>query len=206
MRRGAQRQADQGGRCLSEASLARPRLTRAPQGARSAAEGRRHQGRLFLAHLILAKQKKVSRPPRRQSGIGIPQCACSINQEANSEPGILWVRARIRHALVARRGCCAAKSLSDPITRLRDPFLKLFWPLAEVIRAQAAMKIVAIRNDELTGIRSRTRPPNPCECADERRFRRIRDRDCLSRRRVRAGPRLDRAPQVARSAAEGRRQ
>ena len=47
--------------------------------------------------------------------------------------------------------------------------------------------------------------PNPCGCAEERRGRRIRDRDCLSRRRVRAGPRLARAPQVARSKAKGRR-
>ena len=43
--------------------------------------------------------------------------------------------------------------------------------------------------------------PTPSGCAEERRFRRIRDRDCLSRRRVRARPRLDRAPQVARSEA-----
>ena len=55
------------------------------------------------------------------------------------------------------------------------------------------------------------RTPNPTAkapsvCAEERRARRIRARDCLSRRRVRAGPRLDRAPQVARSAAKGRRQ
>ncbi len=49
-------------------------------------------------------------------------------------------------------------------------------------------------------------PIAPSVCAEERRVRRIRDRDCLSRRRVRARPRLDRAPQVARSEAEGRRQ
>ncbi len=62
LRRGAQLQADQG--CaLSEpqASLRRPRLKRAPQAARSAAQGRRHQGRLFLGDFLLAKQKKVTR-------------------------------------------------------------------------------------------------------------------------------------------------
>ena len=48
--------------------------------------------------------------------------------------------------------------------------------------------------------------PTPSVCAEERRARRIRARDCLSRRRVRARPRLDRAPQGARSAAKGRRQ
>ncbi len=48
-------------------------------------------------------------------------------------------------------------------------------------------------------------PIAPCGCAEERRGKRIRARDCLSRRRVRAGPRLPRAPQVARSEAKGRR-
>jgi hypothetical protein len=60
MRRGAQVQADQGSRCLSEASLARPRLNRAPQVARSEAKGRRSQGRLFFGDFLLAKQKKVT--------------------------------------------------------------------------------------------------------------------------------------------------
>jgi HAMP domain-containing protein len=48
-------------------------------------------------------------------------------------------------------------------------------------------------------------PIGPCGCAEERRFRRIRAGTCLSRRRVCAGPRLNRAPQVARSEAKGRR-
>ncbi len=50
------------GLALSEpkASLARPRLDRAPQVARSEAKGRRHQGRLFLGYFLLAKQKKVT--------------------------------------------------------------------------------------------------------------------------------------------------
>ena len=72
MRRGAQRPADQGSR-LSERSAAqrvraRPRWTRAPQVARSEAQGRRQWGRLFFAYFLLAKQKKVSRPPGRTPG------------------------------------------------------------------------------------------------------------------------------------------
>ena len=72
MRRGAQRPADQGSR-LSERSAAqrvraRPRWTRAPQVARSEAQGRRQRGRLFFAYFLLAKQKKVSRPPGRTPG------------------------------------------------------------------------------------------------------------------------------------------
>ena len=62
MRRRAQVQADQGSRCLSEASLARPRLNRAPQVARSEAEGRSNQGRLFLL-TFFGEAKKVSRMP-----------------------------------------------------------------------------------------------------------------------------------------------
>ena len=67
MRRGAQRPADQGSR-LSERSAAqrvraRPRWTRAPQVARSEAQGRRQWGRLFFGDFLLAKQKKVTRMP-----------------------------------------------------------------------------------------------------------------------------------------------
>jgi len=54
-RRVAQGQADQGWRCLSEASLARPRLTRATQ--RTGAAGRRIR-LAFLYLLFLAKQEK----------------------------------------------------------------------------------------------------------------------------------------------------
>ena len=51
--------------CLSEASSARPRETRAPQVARSEAKGRRQWGRLSFAYFSLAKQRKVGRPPGR---------------------------------------------------------------------------------------------------------------------------------------------
>ncbi len=60
MRRGAELGADQGWRCLSEASLARPRPKRAPQVARSVAEGRIQQGRLSFGDFSLAKQRKVT--------------------------------------------------------------------------------------------------------------------------------------------------
>ena len=47
--------------------------------------------------------------------------------------------------------------------------------------------------------------PHPLGWAEERRQERTRASDCLSRRRVRARPRFCRAPQVARSEAEGPR-
>jgi len=53
--------------------------------------------------------------------------------------------------------------------------------------------------------RIRIRLPRPLGWAEERRSKRTRARDCLSRRRVRARPRFDRAPQVARSEAKGPR-
>ncbi len=67
-RRGAQLFADQGRACLSEASLRGPREKRAPQVARSEAKGRAQWGRLFFGYFLLAKQKKVTRPPGRCPG------------------------------------------------------------------------------------------------------------------------------------------
>jgi hypothetical protein len=58
MRRGAEVQTDQGSRCLSEASLARPRLDRAPPAARSEAKGRSNQGRLFFCLLCFGEAKE----------------------------------------------------------------------------------------------------------------------------------------------------
>ncbi len=64
--RGAQPKTDQGER-LSEASRvrARPRFRRAPQVARSEAEGPGPSGRLSFGYFSLATQRKVPRPPGR---------------------------------------------------------------------------------------------------------------------------------------------
>ena len=53
--------------CLSEASLRGPRLKRAPQVARSEAEGRAQWGRLSLV-TFFGETKKVTRPPGRIPG------------------------------------------------------------------------------------------------------------------------------------------
>ena len=71
MRRGAQRPADQGSR-LSERSAAqrvraRPRWTRAPQVARSEAQGRRQWGRLLLPS-FLGDARKEGAPPGAYPG------------------------------------------------------------------------------------------------------------------------------------------
>ena len=65
-------------RCLSGAAWPRSEFdsaprTRAPQVARSAAEGRSQWGRLFFAYFLLAEQKKVGRPPGRIPGRQRPQ-------------------------------------------------------------------------------------------------------------------------------------
>jgi hypothetical protein len=65
--------------CLSEASLQTARPTRAPQVARSAAEGHAYQGRLSLAYVSLAKQRKVSRPPGRDP-------ACHVSTALRRDP------------------------------------------------------------------------------------------------------------------------
>ena len=75
----------------------------------------------------------------------------------------------------------AAKLRSDPKNRAAREFFKCFRPLAQVIRAQAAIELVAAARQE-PGPESESAPslPNPCECAEERSFKRIRASDCLS--------------------------
>ena len=63
--------------CLSRRRVrARPHFLRAPQVARSEAEGPGPSGRLLFAYFLLAKQEKVSRPPGRD-----PACWQTQNLE-----------------------------------------------------------------------------------------------------------------------------
>ncbi len=48
---------------------------RAPQVARNEVEGHAQWGRLFFAYFLLARQKKVSRPPGRTPGSGLTSSA-----------------------------------------------------------------------------------------------------------------------------------
>ncbi|PNG47522.1 hypothetical protein WDL1CHR_05847 [Variovorax sp. WDL1] len=73
-RRGAELFADQGRACLSEASLRGPREERAPQVARSEAQGRGQWGRLSLV-TFFGETKKVTRPPGRNPGPGLKPTA-----------------------------------------------------------------------------------------------------------------------------------
>jgi hypothetical protein len=59
--------------CLSAASLQIARLSRAPQVARSVAQGHAYQGRLSFGYFSLAKQRKAARPPGRDP-------ACHVNK------------------------------------------------------------------------------------------------------------------------------
>ena len=137
-------------------------MERAPQVARSEAEGRRHQGRLFLAYLILAKQKKVSRPPRRQSGTG-------LSSGGSARVGSKEIRERAfsgsehkfpstsSHPSGASQGNCDPTPKTHRLTSRRncDPTLKtsrlalrnwlqrhLSLP-AHITHAQAATKLIA---------------------------------------------------------------
>jgi hypothetical protein len=98
---------------------------------------------------------------------------------ADAGSGIFGVRAQIRRTFVAPCGCFAAKLRSDPKNHAARRFHKRFRPPAQVIRAQAAIEIIAIPRQEAI---PESDPPlqNPCECAEERRARRIRARACLS--------------------------
>jgi hypothetical protein len=57
-----------------QASLRGPREKRAPQVARSEAEGRGHRGRLSLV-TFFGEAKKVTRPPVRNPGSGLTSTA-----------------------------------------------------------------------------------------------------------------------------------
>ncbi|SDO30836.1 hypothetical protein SAMN05216303_1011088 [Rhodoferax sp. OV413] len=69
MRRGAQLQVDQGWRCLSVASLARPHLQRAPQVSAAKAEDADSGGGLSFGDFSLATQRKVTAPPGAHPGL-----------------------------------------------------------------------------------------------------------------------------------------
>ena len=90
-----------------------PSTARCPK--RSA--GTQTAGRLFLAYLILAKQKKVSRPPRRQSGIRTQPSACSLNQEQIRDRAFSGSEHKFPAPLARPSGAAlrfAAKLRSDP--------------------------------------------------------------------------------------------
>jgi hypothetical protein len=98
----------------------------------------------------------------------------------------------------SRRG--GRRNTNTPIPNIKQPKTELRIP--EETRTRRGESLLVF----VFGIWSPLPfPIAPCGCAEARRFKRIRDRDCLSRRRVRARPRLNRAPQVARSEAKGRR-
>jgi hypothetical protein len=69
MRQGAQGQTDQGSRLFEpQASLRLTPAEPSTAGCPERSAGTQEQGRLFLGYFLLAKQKKVTRPPRRLSG------------------------------------------------------------------------------------------------------------------------------------------
>ena len=72
--RGAQRQAGKASQLFERSEFCDARLLRAPQGARSEAQGHRQRGRLFFAYFLLAKQKKVGAPPGAHPGQQPMQC------------------------------------------------------------------------------------------------------------------------------------
>ncbi len=70
LRRGAERFADQGRSCLSEASSADPANASTAGCPVAQRRGRRQWGRLSFAYVSLAKQRKVGRPPGRDPASG----------------------------------------------------------------------------------------------------------------------------------------
>ena len=125
---------------------------------------------------------------RRTSKILIrPSLRCSalphgvgMGSDADADSGVLEVRAQIRHAFGAPCGCFAAKLRSDPQNQAARPFLNVFSASSPRKTCANSYENSSIPQPHLTRIRSRIHSPNPCECAEERKPRRIRARDCLS--------------------------
>ncbi len=149
-------------------------------------------------HFLLLRQKKVSK--EKASRMRRPCAALRARCVARSGRGLARTRLRLKQS----------RALIRPALR--------YSPTHNGVggsAARPALPGIAARGETLVspvqcGAKRhehclRHAPP-PSGCAEERTARRIRTGDCLSRRRVRARPRLDRAPQVARSVAEGRRQ
>ena len=112
-----------------------------------------------------------------------PHSVWGMGAGADADSGVFGVRAQKRRAFVAPFGCCAAKLRSDPRNHAVRRFIKRFWPLAPVIRAQPAIELVATaRPEPIPESESGSQSPlqNPCECTEERSFKRIRASDCLS--------------------------
>ena len=117
----------------------------------------------------------------------LPHGAQKIEPEADADTdtgsGVFGVRVQIRRAFVAPCGWRAAKLRSDPKNQLARAFVRCFKPLAQVILAQEAIELIAnVRPQPVSESESDSSFPlqNPCECAEERSFRRIRARACSS--------------------------
>ncbi len=147
-------------------------------------------------HFLLLRQKKVSK--EKASRMRRPCAALRARCVARTGRGLARTRLRLKQsrALIrpalryspthSGRGSSAARPALPGIA-------------AQRCDCAPAVQCGAPRHEHCLLL------PPPSGCAEERRTRRIRTGDCLSRRRVRARPRLVRAPQVTRSAAQGRR-
>jgi len=137
-------------------------------------------------HFLLLRQKKVSKEKATPLS-ATPALRSGATCGARSSRG----RARTRYAQTIARPDPSSPALLGAARRGGGPDTKS----DSGEDAQSASSPPRIR------IRSQS----PLGWAEERRSKRMRARDCLSRRRVRVRPRFDRAPQVARSEAKGPR-
>ncbi len=149
-------------------------------------------------YFLLLRQKKVSK--EKASRMRRPCAALRAHCVARSGRGLARTRLRLKQsrALIrpALRYSPTHNGVGDSAARPALPGIAARGDIDCIPPVQCG----AQRHEHCL------LPPTPSGCAEERRAGRIRTGDCLSRRRVRARSRPDRAPQVARSKAEGRRQ
>jgi hypothetical protein len=158
-------------------------------------DGRHAGGCPAATHFLLLRQKKVSK--EKASRMRRPCALLRARCVARSGRGLARTRLRLKQsrALIrpALRYSPTHSGVGGSAARPALPGIA-----AHRCGGAPAVQCGAPRHEHCLPL------PPPSGCAEERRARRVRTGDCLSRRRVRARPRLVRAPQVARSAAKGR--
>ena len=146
-------------------------------------------------HFLLLRQKKVSK--EKASRMRRPYAALRARCVARSVRGLARTRLRLKQSRALIRPALRYSPTHNGVGgSAARPALPGIAASGETV--VSPVQCGAQRHEHCLPLSP------PSGCAEEHRARRIRTGDCLSRRRVRARPRLDRAPQVARSAAKGR--
>jgi serine O-acetyltransferase len=191
-------------------------LSQAMRGLIDNASSQEHQIALLLRQRKVPKRKATlqSATPALRYGANLRRGACGVRR------GTRFAAAQLRsdnHGESDHEACALDAHATPQTPRRRRSQKGVGSPTARQPNSHGP----SLRSAQRCGAQrlrpqrwaERSNGPNGCSaaplpsgCAEERSGQRIRARDCLSEARVRARPRWTRAPQVARSEAQGRSQ